>query len=63
MVYFNHFLGYIDEVNECPEDLKAQIQTVYERNGISGKCDKYYLVKQAKLLKEVGRISYIKTKR
>lgn len=46
----------------CPEDLRTQIQFAYKEIGLAARCGSLYRVKQARKLREVGRLSYIKTK-
>ena len=51
LVFFNNFVGYIEEKFTASEEVKRQIENVYEKNGFVGNCTHYYYVNQAKLVR------------
>lgn len=51
MVFFNHFLGYVEEKVECTEEMKKQFEIAYESAGIVGNCSAYFRVKRARLVR------------
>ena len=51
MVFFNHFIGYIDEKVECDEQMKSQFEAAYQNVGIVGSCQAFFKVKRARLIR------------
>ena len=62
IVYFNNFLGQIEDMENSPDETKKMIEREYEKCGIKGKCENYFTVKRVKLVRQVNRFALVATR-
>lgn len=63
VVFFNNFVGYVDKMEKCTPDLREYIESEYEKQGLAGTCENYYIVKRGQFVREIERFNVAITKR
>lgn len=63
LVFFNNFLGYIEESIALDKEMENKFGEVYGKLGLIGKGDNYYRIKLTRLVRDVDGFKLVKINR